>query len=164
MNQAFAKCVISYLPNFNSHSRLVLLKRLVDKLKISQSAAERNVRTFELYVERRFWEQLLKIINQYADRGVNLHVLGQGIKTFYPRIAFICGDDPSQHRISGLSEGMASYSCTFCNHKSLSGLVYDPLRYTPRDILTITQQCAEAEQIMKKIMRGQVISKMEKIK
>ena len=101
-NQSFAKSVLSYLPNYNSHSKLLLVQHLVATLGISTSAAERNVKYFELYVERIFWASVVKIISNYAVKGVKLHVLGQGINTFYPRIAFICGDDPSQSRLSRL--------------------------------------------------------------
>ena len=79
-------------------------------------------------------------------------MLGQGIKTFYPRVAFIVGDDPSQHRICGLSEGMARHGCTFCNCNTLHGLVYDPIRDIPRDITLIREECVKAERITNKFM------------
>ena len=88
--------------------------------------------------------------------------MGHGIKTFYPRIAFVCGDYPSQHRISGLSEGLATYGCTYCNYKTSSGLVYDPTRDTPRDITTISARCVEAEPLMNILMNGGRLSKRQK--
>ena len=164
MNKIFAKCVISYLPNFNSHSKEVLVQHLKETLDISYTAAEKNVRLFELYVERTFWTAIVKIIKNYAYRGVKLNVLGQGIKIFYPRIAFICGDDPSQHRMSGLSEGMAKYGCTHCIYKTSSGLVYDPVIDIPRDVGTISRKCAVTEPFMEILINGGKLGKDDKMK
>ena len=158
-----AKRVISYLPSYNTHSKTVLIQHLHSTLGISISAAERNVRYFELYVERTFWHTLIEIISNYSVRGVKLQVLGQGIKTFYPRIAFVVGDDPAQHRISGLSEGMATHGCTYCNYNTRTGLVYDPQVDTIRDIDTIRRDCSIAKPLMQRVMQGQKLNKQENI-
>ena len=41
-NQVFAKPIISYLPNFNSYSKTILVEHVKDVLNISVTAAESN--------------------------------------------------------------------------------------------------------------------------
>jgi len=72
--------------------------------------------------------------------GVELHVLGVGKMKFYPCIAFFCGDDPSQHRVSGLQEGNPRHGCIYCNYPTLSGEIYDPSKHLPRDPVYIHGQ------------------------
>ena len=57
-------------------------------------------------VERTLYKYLVKQLNSAWELGVKYHLLGYGLLTFYPCIAFFCGDDPCQHRISGLRKVM----------------------------------------------------------
>ena len=96
---------------------------------------------FELLIERKFWSEMVNSIKIWWEIGVELYVLGIGKLKFYPCIAFFCGDDPSQHRISGLQEGNPRHGCIYCNYPTLSGEIYDPTKHLPRNPVWIhTQQ------------------------
>jgi len=48
------------------------------------------------------------------ETGVNIHVLGIGIKEFYPCIAFFLSDDPQRRRNAGIEEGNCIHGCIQC--------------------------------------------------
>jgi len=98
-------------------------------------------------VERTLYKYVVKQLNSAWERGIQYHVLGRGLMTFYPCISFFCGDDPCQHRISGLQEGNTSYGCVYCSFPTLKGNVYNPLEHLPRDVESIKRFCAIAEQV-----------------
>lgn len=60
---------------------------------------------------------------------------------------FFCGDDPCQHRISGLQEGNTKYGCVYCTYPIASGDVYDPDVHRPRNADDLKRLCAIAEDI-----------------
>jgi len=106
------------------------------------------VAKFELLVERTLYKYLVKQLNSAWDKGIKFHVLGCGLKTFYPCISFFCGDDPCQHRISGVQEGNTSFGCVYCLFPTMKGKVYNPTEHLPRDIQSIKHCCAIAEQVI----------------
>ena len=102
-----------------------------------------------------------EIIRVNWETGVKLHVLGQGIKTFYPCIAFFVGDDPQQHRQAGIQEGNATHFCTYCIYKHSDG-IYNPNDHLPRNYDEIREDCIQAEQLVLKKSNNQILSALEK--
>ena len=100
-------------------------------------------------MERTFFTYLVKQVEVAWDKGIKFHVLGHVDMpaTFYPCISFFCGDDPCQHRISGLQEGNAKHGCVYCMYPTTTGEVYSPDVHRPRDARELSQLCAVAEEI-----------------
>ena len=116
-------------------------------IKCIYPQAKKLVGRFELMIERTLYKYLVKQLNSAWENGIKYHVLGYGLMTFYPCIAFFCGDDPCQHRISGLQEGNSAYGCVFCLFPTTKGIVYDPAKHPPRDPDAIRRWCAIAEEV-----------------
>jgi len=74
-------------------------------------------------------------------------VLGRGLLKFYPCIAFFCGDDPCQHRISGIQESNTRHGCIYCLYPTLKGIVYDPQIHRPRNANELKVLCSLAKEI-----------------
>lgn len=98
-------------------------------------------------IERTLYKYLVKQLNSAWETGIKYHVLGCGLMTFYPCLAFFCGDDPCQHRVSGLQEGNSVYGCVYCLFPTTKGLVYDPAKHHPRDAEEIKLLCSIAEEV-----------------
>ena len=81
------------------------------------------------------------------EKGIKYHVLGFGLMTLYPCIAFFCGDDPCQHRISGLQEGNSRHGCVYCLYPTLTGAVYDPTIHLDRNASELKRLCSIAEEV-----------------
>lgn len=111
--------------------------------------ATKEVHKFELLVERSLYTHLVKQLNAAWDNGIQYHVLGSGLHTFYPCVCFFCGDDPCQHRISGLQESNTRYGCVYCLYPTFHGVVYDPNVHLPRDSESLKALCSIAEEISK---------------
>jgi len=113
------------------------------------SQASQEVAQFELLVERTLYTYLVKQIDVAWEKGIKYHVLGyEGSPfTFYPCISFFCGDNPCQHRISGLQEGNAKHGCVYCMYPTTSGAIYSPDVHRPRDAREMSRLCAIAEDI-----------------
>jgi len=111
--------------------------------------AKQEVAQFELLVERTLYAYLVKQIDVAWEKGLKYHVLGYENSpfTFYPCISFFCGDDPCQHRISGLQEGNAKHGCVYCMFPTTSGSIYSPNVHRPRDAVELSQLCAVAEDV-----------------
>ena len=102
---------------------------------------------FELLVERTLYKHIVQQINTAWKKGIRLHVMGFGSLRFYPCIAFFCGDDPCQHRISGIQESNTRHGCVYCLYPTLTGVIYDPAEHLPRDVTELKRLCAIAEEI-----------------
>jgi len=89
----------------------------------------------------------VKQINYAWNKGVQYFVLGKGLLKFYPCIAFFCGDDPCQHRISGIQESNTKHGCVYCLYPTLKGVVYDPQIHIPRNPNELKVLCSSAEHI-----------------
>lgn len=104
------------------------------------------VSKFELLVERTLYTYMVKQINNAWENGIKYHVLGFGSPmTLYPCVSFFCGDDPCQHRISGLQEGSTGHGCVYCLFPTTKGIVYDPAVHLPRNVDEISRCCSIAE-------------------
>jgi len=142
INKDIAKCVIGYLPT------LIDLKAELEEhlyaIYESKTRLVKEWQRFELLVEREFWKEVTKGINKHWETGVSLHVLGIGIKLFYPCIAFFVSDDPQQHRNAGIEEGNCIHGCIQCTYSYRDG-VYDEELHFPRNVLDLRDRCSRAE-------------------
>jgi len=152
-----SKCVIGYLPNL-LNTKAALFDHLCKMY--SRSKAELEVRRFDLLVEREYWKEIVKGLKSHWENGIQMHVLGEGIKTFYPCVAFFVGDDPQQHRQAGLETGNCIHGCTYCTYSYKDG-IYNEEIHRPRDNNDIIKRCCEAERSLCEQGNGQAITKSE---
>ena len=75
--------LFAYPDRFESGARRALINYHGSKTRLAK-----EWQRFELLVAREFWKGITKGINKHWGTGVNLHVMGIGIKEFYPCIAF----------------------------------------------------------------------------
>jgi len=114
-------------------------------------------------VERSLYDILTKSLLEAWDKGLQMHVLGHGVLALYPCICFFCGDDPCQHRVSGLQESNTRYGCVYCMFPTQEGVRYNPVDHKPRNVVEIQELCDAAERISQELSNGKkTISKEEK--
>jgi len=111
-------------------------------------------------VERECWNEIIKCVSKHWESGVKLMVLGQGIKLFFPCIAFFVGDEPQQRRQSGLQEGNCIHSCIYCTYSSRDG-VYNHVVHRRRDYEDIKYRCNQAEKAIAKLNVNEHITPTE---
>ena len=141
IDQDISKCVIGYLPNLKDYKASVWnhLKRIYR----SESAVMEQIQLFDRLVERECWNEIIKCVSKRWESGVKLMVLGQGVKLFFPCIAFFVGDEPQQRRQSGLQEGNCIHSCIYCTYCYKDG-VYKYI-HRRRNYDDIKHRCNQAE-------------------
>ena len=61
-------------------------QHIVSVAKFSHEKAKAEIHRFNRDIAKMFWK--------IADCGMNMFILGQGIRRVYPRIPFVKGDDP----------------------------------------------------------------------
>jgi len=86
IDQDISKCVIGYLPDLKDYKANIWnhLKRIYR----SESAVIEQIQLFDRLVERECWNEIIKCVNKHWQSGVKLMVLGEGIKLFFPCVAF----------------------------------------------------------------------------
>ena len=124
-----------------------MISHIMNKLNISKTKAVKEISKFELLIDRTLYKYLVKQINVAWVQGIRFHVLGYGLLTFYPCIAFFCGDDPCQHRISGMQEGNTRHGCVYCLYPTLTGVVYDSKVHLPRDAAELKRFCSNVQSV-----------------
>jgi len=162
INKDIAKCVLGYLPDTleSRDAILVHLKELYPNAATTE--LEKQIKQFDLLVEREFWKEIVKGLRTNYESGVKLHILGQGIKLFFPCIAFFAGDEPQQRRTAGMQTGNCTFSCIYCRYSYKDG-IYDPSVHTLRDYQAIKSKCCLAELATYKRSIQENISTQEKL-
>ena len=123
MKKDISKVSIGFIPDLSSISKDSLVKHLVNKgYKFTRSSANRAITNFMKYVENEFWCIVLESVKKFQDIGVNMHILGLGVRRVFFTIAYSCGDDPALHRFCNVFEGNAKRSCIRCQHSSSDGI------------------------------------------
>jgi len=158
IDQDISKCVIGYLPDLKDYKANIWnhLKRIYR----SESAVIEQIQLFDRLVERECWNEIIKCVSKHWESGVKLMVLGQGIKLFFPCIAFFVGDEPQQRRQSGLQEGNCIHSCIYCTYSSRDG-VYNHVVHRRRDYEDIKYRCNQAEKAIAKLNVNEHITPTE---
>ena len=157
IDKDISKCVIGYLPNL-LNTKAALRDHLYKIF--SKTEAELEIRRFDLLVEREYWKEIVKGLRKHWETGIQMHVLGKGIKTFFPCVAFFVGDDPQQHRQAGLECGNCIHGCIYCTYSYKDGLYNDKI-HLPRDANDIIKRCCEAERSLYEHASGRVLSRSE---
>jgi len=81
--------------------------------------------------------------------GVELHVIGQPEKEiYYPCVALHLGDGPAQKEVCGIMKSNCSYGCTYCEHKTLSNELSNPILTHIRNLESIKRLCKKSDHIM----------------
>ena len=162
INQDIAKCVIGYLPDPLESKEAILahLKELYPESSFTE--LEKQIRQFDILLEREFWKEIVKGIRNSYNSGVKLHVLGQGIKLFFPCIVFFAGDEPQQRRTAGMQTGNCNFSCIYCQYSYKDG-IYDPSYHKLRDYHAIKRKCCLAELATYKLSTHENLSRNERL-
>ena len=90
-------------------------QHLVSVAKFSHEKAKAEIHRLYRDIAKMFWKIALASVNAAADCGVNMFVLGQGIRRVYPRIPFVKGDEPAQKvHCTFYNSSNASFQCPLC--------------------------------------------------
>ena len=116
LRKDISKMSMGFIPDLSTVSKNSLIEHLVTNCdnRYSKSKAKKIIAQFFRDVHRKFWEMALDNLRKYEDCGVDMYILGLGIKRVFFRLAYIAGDDPALHKFCGLYEGNATHSCIHC--------------------------------------------------
>ena len=90
----------------NNVSEAVLINHLMTVCKMASSKAKDNIAYFKKQLFLEFWKLCIDTMKEATNLGMKLKILGQeGTKIFFPRIAFLIGDDPAQHDVASIKCG-----------------------------------------------------------
>jgi len=159
ITQDISKCTISYIPNLKKINEGKILKHLQTIYKTKEEACK-QMKLFHMQVTRTVWEYIVNIVNHYWLNGVNMHVLGQGVKCFYPCVAYFAGDLPQQHEVVGVRE-KGRYGCTYCMYDTFACAKYNAHSHISRHYDNIYNDIKRAEVIANKVSKKMLIMKHE---
>ena len=128
-----SKMSIGFLQEVGTVSKQLLIKHLVHRTGHAKSTAIKAIREHGRYLEREFWDMCFESLKHYAETGVQMYILGKGIRTVYPVLAYCVGDDPALHRYTGVYECNATYTCILCNYSVAKDGIYRPELQVRRD-------------------------------
>ena len=132
-----SKMSIGFLQEIGSVSKQVLLKHLVHRTLHCKTSAIKAINNFGLFLENDFWDVCFASLKEYAVSGVRMYILGKGICTIYPVLAYCVGDDPALHRYTGVFEGNAHHTCISCKYSVRKHGMFRPDLQEWRDPLLI---------------------------
>jgi hypothetical protein len=156
------KNVVGFIDNLSEVSEESLILHLMEFAKLCKTTSEENVKYYKKQIVFKFWESAIESLKAAANRGMLVKILGhEEPKLLFPRIAFIIGDDPAQHEVTGIKCGSnVKHGCIQCMYNSRSGR-YDPNRDTLRD-MSIVEQIRRGSQIYQKHLTGDKNSEEER--
>jgi hypothetical protein len=117
---------IGFLQDIVTVSKALIIRHLVDKTNLSRNQANKAIRLHGLRLEKEYWDLCFESLKKYEKTGVRMYILGRGICTVFPRLAYITGDDPALHRYCLVYEGNANHSGIYCTYSVKIHGVYDP--------------------------------------
>jgi hypothetical protein len=122
-----SKFVIGFIEKMNNVSEAVLINHLVTVCKMASSKAKDNIAYFKKQLFLEFWKLCIDTMKEATNLGMKLKILGQeGTKIFFPRIAFLIGDDPAQHDVASIKCGSkVQHPCIKCMYDLSTGGAYD---------------------------------------
>jgi hypothetical protein len=140
-----SKMSIGFIQDIGAMICDLLMKHLVSRAGYSKSSAETAIKLHKRLLEREFWDMVFAPLAKHATSGVNVYILGKGIRTVFPVLAYCVGDDPALHRYCGVYEGNALHSCLYCKYScKKDGLFVDDGQGIIRDPAEIRDLCATA--------------------
>ena len=150
-----AKFCLGFIPDITSTISVeALISHLMER-GMSRTAAGKEVRWFNLHLEKEFWSMVTAPLKAASSRGAEMYVLGKGLITVYTFHPFSIGDDPAIHRQFGLYEGNSRFACVTCEYPLRAGVFYNPDLHPRRDGNAIAEQC-------RNVNSGQLSDKEEK--
>jgi hypothetical protein len=146
-----SKMSIGFIPDIGLISKELLLKHLVQKTGHSKTSAIAAIKEHKRLIEREYWDLCFSSIKKYAERGLPMYILGKGLCTVFPVLAYCVGDDPALHRYCGVYEGNALHSCIYCKYSVKDDGIYDPNLQRPRqpDVIAETIILARSGELKK---------------
>jgi len=159
LSQDISKCTISYIPNLKKINEGKLLRHLQGLYK-TKDESSKQLKLFHLHVTKTVWEYIANTIQQYWLSGIKMNVLGQGVKCFYPCIAYFAGDLPQQHEVVGIKE-KGRYGCTYCMYDTFACTKYNAHTHISRYNDRIYDDIKHVEVIANKVSRKVSITKQE---
>ena len=158
-----SKMSVGFLQEIGTISKQVLVKHLVNRSGHSKSSALRAIKDFGLYLEREFWDMCFASLKTYADTGVKMYILGRGIQTIFPVLAFCVGDDPALHRYCHVFEGNALHSCIYCKYSVKKDGLFNPDMQEVRNEVEIRENALVAFSGARKRNTGVPLLHAEKV-
>jgi len=144
-----SKGTISYIPNLRDLHEDKIVKHL-RKIYPTLDSAKKAYRSFERHITRTVWDYIIKEINSWWQVGINMYVLGQGVKLFHPCVSFMVGDMPSQNDAAGIkNSAKVRYPCTFC--------LYDAWKAKKYSVRTDVQRTYRDSNILEKVKKAEII-------
>ena len=162
MRNDLSKMSVGFIPDLGDVSFDLLLKHLVSKSKLAKTNAEKAIKSHKLFIEREYWAMLFDPLKRVEHTGVKMYILGRGLCTIFPRLAFFVGDDPAIHRYCGVYEGNANHSCIHCKYSVKNDGLFDPDKQEPRDPSITNPLCELAISGSRKKANGCPILLVEK--
>jgi hypothetical protein len=92
-----------------------LYVHLMEVFDNRKTHVEEEMRLLKRHAEYQWWARLLSYIDYAWKHGVQMMVLGKGIVTVYPYIAFTNADDPQQSIFAGTLAGNCNCGCRYCD-------------------------------------------------
>jgi hypothetical protein len=125
-----------------------LISHLVKVGGFSVSSANYAIKMFNLHIQRTFWNIATDSIKKHHANGVRLRILGHGIHTMFPVLAFGVGDEPAQHVFCSVKQGNTHRPCIQCTFAPAMNLQYTRHRFPDRNFEDIKEKCALAEELL----------------
>ena len=157
LRKDISKFIIGYIPFINNISKEMILNHLVTKCGLSKTKANNSISMFNLQIERHFWNEVFKPINNCYRNGCLVHILGQGIKCIRTCVPFTVGDLPAQLQMRHFYNFNSRLPCLICNYSLIDQQPYDEEQVPYKNLNDLLDLAISAEPIyFKDIARVQL--------
>ena len=157
LRKDISKFIIGYIPFINNISKEMILNHLVTKCGLSKTKANNSISMFNSQIERHFWNEVFKPINNCYRNGCLVHILGQGIKCIRTCVPFTVGDLPAQLQMRHFYNFNSRLPCLICNYSLIDQQPYDEEQVPYKNLNDLLDLATSAEPIyFKDIARVQL--------
>ena len=146
-----SKMSIGFIPDLGPTSKEVILNHLGRTVPgFTKTRAMESIKQFGRKVERDFWDLAYSSTKKYENTGIPMHILGKGVRTVFPRLAYSVGDDPALHRYACMGEGNCIRSCIHCMYSVKRHGLYVPGQQPLRNPQQLALLVADGKAAMRK--------------
>ena len=96
LRKDISKFIVGYIPCITNISKESIINHLITKCGLSRTKASESISIFNLEIERTFWIEVKKPINNCYRNGCLVHIIGKGIRSIHTCVPFTVGDIPAQ--------------------------------------------------------------------
>jgi hypothetical protein len=165
LRKDISKLSVGFIPDLSNISKQSLIQHLVTNcdIKYSRKGAKEAINVFFRELHRHFWDMTLQNLTKYENTGVDMYILGLGIRRLFFRLAYIVGDDPALHKFCGVYEGNSNHSCLHCLYSlRKDGYFNEHSKIPKRNVAEIIQYQKIAELAIKKKINKETLQEYEK--